>query len=58
VSSLRETGASVYLPEYLIEVPVSLTSDMVLKEGDKINLTVERVDPLRRKIVLVPRPNN
>ncbi len=57
VSSLRETGASVYLPEYLIEVPVSQTSDMVLKEGDKINLTVERVDPLRRKIVLVPRPN-
>ncbi len=57
VSSLRETGASVYLSEYLIEVPVSLTSDMVLKEGDKINLTVERVDPLRRKIVLVPRPN-
>ncbi len=57
VSSLRETVASVYLSEYLIEVPVSLTSDMVLKEGDKINLTVERVDPLRRKIVLVPRPN-
>lgn len=56
VSSLRETGVSVYLPEYLIEIPVSLTSDMVLKEGDKIDLTVERVDPLRRKIVLVPRP--
>lgn len=55
VSSLRETGLSVYLPEYLIEIPVPLTSDVVLQEEDKINLTVERVDPLRRKIVLIPR---
>lgn len=55
VSSLRDAGVSVYLPEYLIEIPVPLTSDMVLKEGDKISLTVQHVDPLRRKIVLIPR---
>jgi exoribonuclease II len=55
VSSLRETGVSVFLPEYVIEIPIALTSDMVLTEGDKINLIVERVDPLRRKIVLIPR---
>ncbi len=55
VSSLRETGMSVYLPEYMIEVPVSLTSGMALREGDKVKLTIERVDPLRRKIVLIPR---
>jgi len=55
VSSLKETGVSVFLPEYVIEIPIALTSDMVLTEGDKINLIVERVDPLRRKIVLIPR---
>lgn len=55
VSSFRDTGASVYLPEYMIEIPVSLTSDMSLKEGDKVNLTIERVDPLRQKIVLILR---
>jgi exoribonuclease II len=55
VSSLRETGVSVYLPEYLLEVPIPLTSEMILKEGDKISLTLQWVDPLRRKIILVPR---
>jgi exoribonuclease-2 len=54
VSSLRETGVSVYLPEYLLEVPVPLTCEMVLREEDRINLIVQRVDPLRRKVVLTP----
>ncbi len=55
VSSLREAGVSVYLPEYLLEIQVPLTSEMVLREEDRINLTVQRVDPLRRKVILIPR---
>jgi exoribonuclease-2 len=54
VSSIRERGASVYLPDYLLEVPISLGSEMVLTEGEEISLEVESVDPLRRKIVLIP----
>jgi Exoribonuclease R len=53
VSSLREVGASVYLPEYMLEVPVSSISHSV-KEGDEIDLIVEQVDPLKRRIVLTP----
>ncbi len=54
VSSIRERGASVYLPDYLLEVPISLSSETVLTEGEEISLQVESVDPLRRKIVLIP----
>jgi hypothetical protein len=46
---------SVYLMDYLLEVPVPYSSEMVLKEGDTISLTVEHVDPLRRKVVLIPK---
>lgn len=54
VSSLRDRGASAYLPDYLLDLPISLSSEVVLTEGEKINLTIESVDPLRRKIVLIP----
>ncbi|MGH7801309.1 MAG: ribonuclease catalytic domain-containing protein [Thermodesulfobacteriota bacterium] len=54
VSSLRETSMSIYLTDYLLELPVPYYSEMDLKEGDTVNLIVERVDPLRRKVVLIP----
>ena len=54
VSSLRETSMSIYLTDYLLELPVPYNSEMDLKEGDTVNLIVEHVDPLRRKIVLIP----
>ncbi|HEX3033588.1 MAG TPA: RNB domain-containing ribonuclease [Thermodesulfobacteriota bacterium] len=54
VSSVRESGASVYLPEYMLEIPISLTSQMVFKEGNEVDVTVEQVDPLKRRIVVVP----
>jgi exoribonuclease R len=53
VSYLRDRGASVYLPDYLLEVPTSLSSEGVAMEGEEISLTVESVDPLRRRIILV-----
>lgn len=52
VSSLKESTASVYLPDYLLEVPVSVTSGLGVKEEDVVKLKVERVDPLRRRIFL------
>ncbi len=55
VSSLRDTSMSVYLSDYLLEIPVAYSSEMVFKEGDTVNLIVEYVDPLRRKVVLIPR---
>lgn len=55
LSFLRDTGPSVYLPEYMLEVPVSLTSQATLREGDEISLIIEQVDPLKRRIVLIPR---
>ncbi len=54
VSFLRETSMSIYLTDYLLELPVPYTSEMDLKEGDTVNLIVEHVDPLRRKVVLIP----
>ena len=45
---------SIYLTDYLFELPVPYTSEMDLKEGDTVNLIVEHVDPLRRKVVLIP----
>src|SRR3972149_8367957 len=54
VSSLRDSTISIYLLDYLLEVPVPYSSEMDLKEGDTVHLIVEHVDPLRRKIVLIP----
>jgi exoribonuclease-2 len=55
VSSLRDSSMSVYLTDYLLEVPVPYSSEMVCEEGDRISLSIEHVDPLRRKVVLIPR---
>ena len=55
VSSVSTTNISVYLPDYLIEVPVSISANTKMNEGDVINLRIERVDPLRRKINLIPQ---
>ena len=55
ISSVSTSSISVYLPDYLIEVPVSLTPTIKMDEGDMINLRIEMVDPLRRKIVLTPQ---
>jgi hypothetical protein len=51
---MRDTSISVYLSDYLLEVPVAYSSEMAFKEGDTINLIVEHVNPLRRKVVLIP----
>jgi exoribonuclease-2 len=55
ISSLTGSGASVYLPDYLMEVPISLSSEKVLNEGEQLKLTVVKADPIRKQVFLHPR---
>jgi exoribonuclease-2 len=55
ISSVTGSGASVYLPDYLMEVPISLNSETILNEGDQLTLTVVKADPLRRQVFLHPK---
>lgn len=55
ISSINNSKASVYLPEYLFEIPVLLGSNYDLEESRNIKLIVQNVDPLRRKLILTPK---
>jgi exoribonuclease R len=55
ISSLTSSGASVYLPDYLLEVPISLNSETVLNEGEQLKLTVVKADPIRKQVYLLPK---
>ncbi len=52
ISSINNSRATVYLTDYLFEVPVSLGSKFNLDESKNIELLVQKVDPLRRKLIL------
>jgi exoribonuclease-2 len=55
LSSLTYSGASVYLPDYLLEVPISLNSETVLSDGEQLTLTVVKADPIRKQVFLHPK---
>lgn len=55
ISSLTGSGASVYLPDYLLEVPISLNSEAVLNDGEQLKLTVVKADPVRKQVYLLPK---
>ena len=55
ISSISDSRANVYLPDYLFEVPVFLGSQVNLEECKDIKLLVQKVDPLRRKLTLTPK---
>lgn len=55
ISSINNAKASVYLPDYLFEIPVLLGSNYDLEESRDIKLIVQKVDPLRRKLTLTPK---
>lgn len=55
ISSVTGSGASVYLPDYLMEVPISLSSERVLNEGEQLKLMVVKADPLRKQVFLHPK---
>jgi len=52
VSSISGTWANVYLPDYLIEVPVTLSTKDMLQAGKGIKVRIDSVDPLRRRLSL------
>jgi exoribonuclease-2 len=52
VSSVTDTRASAYLPDYLFETPVGLGSDKVPAEGERIKLRIRKADPLRKILSL------
>lgn len=55
ITSINDARANVYLPDYLFEVPVSLSSKVNLEESRDIKLLVQKVDPLRRRLTLTPK---
>jgi len=52
ISSVTDTRASAYLPDYLFETPVSLGSERVPEEGATVRLRIRKVDPLRKILSL------
>ncbi len=52
ISSVTDTRASAYLPDYLFETPVSLGSERAPEEGASVRLRVRKVDPLRKILSL------
>lgn len=52
ISSVTDTRASAYLPDYLFETPVSLGSERIPEEGASVRLRVRKVDPLRKILSL------
>jgi exoribonuclease-2 len=52
VSSVMDTRASAYLPDYLFETPVGLGPDKIPSEGERVRLRVRKVDPLRKILSL------
>ena len=52
VSSISGTRANVYLPDYLMEVPVTISIKDLLQTGKGIKVRIDSVDPLRRRLSL------
>ncbi|MEM7009548.1 MAG: ribonuclease catalytic domain-containing protein [Thermodesulfobacteriota bacterium] len=55
ISTFDNSRATVYLTDYLFEAPVFLGSRFNMDENKSINLVVQEVDPLRRKLLLAPK---
>lgn len=49
ISSVSDNRFSIYIPEYLIELPVNHSSEEPV-EGSKVRIKIDSVDILRRKI--------
>ena len=52
VHTISGTRASVYLPDYLMEVPVTVSTKDLLETGKGIKVRIDSVDPLRRRLTL------
>ena len=52
VSSISGSKANVYIPDYLMELPVTISTKDLLETGKGITLRIDDVDPLRRRLTL------
>jgi len=54
ISSVANSRANVYIPDYLFEMQIQVGAYNVTEEGENIKLVIQNVDPLRRKLTLRP----
>lgn len=54
VSSRGYNGFNVYIPEFLVELPLSNAGGRVFDIGSELSLSIWGVDPLRRRIRVSP----
>ena len=54
VSSRGHRGFNVYIPEFLIELPLSNAGNRVFEIGEEISVSLWGMDPLRRRIRATP----
>ncbi len=54
ISSKKYNRFNVYIPEFLIELPLSNTGGNIFKMGDEVSLSLWGMDPLRKKIQVTP----
>ena len=54
VSSRGRGGFNVYIPEFLIELPLSNAGNRVFEIGEEISVSLWGMDPLRRRIRATP----
>lgn len=50
ISSVRDKRVTVYIPEYLLDLPIALSSDSQLEVGNKAKILINKIDLNRRKI--------
>ena len=50
ISLVRDKRVTVYIPEYLLDLPIALSSDSQLEVGNKAKLFINKIDLNRRKI--------
>jgi exoribonuclease R len=50
ISSVRDKRVTVYIPEYLLDLPMALSSDSQLEVGNKAKIFINKIDLNRRKI--------
>lgn len=55
VSQSDDRSFSVYLPDYLIELPLPSQLNRSYEVGDRIDLKIESVEPIKRRISIVPQ---
>ena len=54
VSHMNASSMGVYIPDFLLDITIPLPGDGLYEVGSEVNLIIESVDPMKRKITLIP----